>query len=155
VNPRRAFSRRASRFTGRVDRILGAFDPLRDIQMRGAPTVKSLLNRPEQLLYGRLVRAFPGHIVLSHVAMSRLVTVDFVVCRPDFTPLAVLEIDEVDAGGPARPERSRRKDQSLQAAGVKVIHLASHDLPDEAALRALVASHPLHVSTGELIRRAS
>lgn len=123
--------------------------------MSAAASVKSLLSRPEQLLYGRLVRAFPGHIILSHVAISRLVTVDFVVCRPDFTPLAVLEIDAVDASQQARPERSRRKDQGLQAAGVKVIHVAARDLPDEAALRALVASHPLHVSTAQLARRAS
>ena len=123
--------------------------------MRADPAVKSLLNRPEQILYGRLVRAFPGHVVLSHVAMSRLATVDFVVCRPDFTPLAVVELDDPESRQGAQRERSLRKDRSLQAAGVKVIHVPSADLPDEAALRALIASHPLHVSTDELVRRAS
>lgn len=123
--------------------------------MRATPAAKSLLNRPEQLLYGRLVRAFPGHIVLSHVAMSRLMTADFVICRADFTPLAVVEIDGRDPPPQAQRERNRRKDQSLQAAGIKVIHVAAADLPDEGALRALVASHPLHASTGELVRRAS
>lgn len=33
-------------------------------------TAKPLLSPPEQQLYGRLVRAFPGHIVLAQVALS-------------------------------------------------------------------------------------
>jgi hypothetical protein len=128
--------------------------------MRASLTAKSLLSRPQQLLYGRLVRAFPGHIILSQVAMSRLVRVDFVVCRSDFTPLAVFEVDHVAASGLSAPciarlARSRRKDHGLQAAGIKVIHVSEVDLPDEPALRALVASHPLNASTAELVRRAS
>jgi hypothetical protein len=39
-------------------------------------TAKPLLSRPEQLLYGRLVRAFPGHVVLAQVALSQLLVVD-------------------------------------------------------------------------------
>jgi hypothetical protein len=31
-----------------------------------------LLNRHEQVLYGRLVRAFPGHIILAQAELSRL-----------------------------------------------------------------------------------
>ncbi len=116
---------------------------------------KPLLTRPEQLLYGRLVRAFPGHVILSHVMLSRLLSVDFVVCRPDFTPLAAVEIDDLHSRPTPQRERSRRKDRSLQAAGVKVIHLSADDLPDETALRALVASHPLHACTEQLVRRAS
>src|ERR1700688_1097552 len=66
-------------------------------------TAKPLLSKPEQLLYGRLVRAFPGHIILAQVALSQLLVVrrdaagstqsisnrfrqlvaDFVVCAPD------------------------------------------------------------------------
>lgn len=114
-----------------------------------------LLNRSEQLLYGRLVRAFPGHIILSHMAISASFTADFVICKPDFTPLAVVEIDDV--APPKDPERetNRRQDLSLQAAGLKVIRLIVDDLPDEAALRALVAAHPLNRSTEQLMRRAS
>jgi hypothetical protein len=118
-------------------------------------TPQSLLNRLEQLLYGRLVRAFPGHIVLSHVALSRLLIVDFVVCRADFTPLAVFEVDDALVAHVAPRDLSLRKDQSLQALGFKVIHLSADDLPHEAALKALAASHPLHTSTAELVRRAS
>jgi len=114
-----------------------------------------LLSRPEQVLYGRLVRAFPGHIILSHMAISPLITADFVVCKPDFTPIAVVEIDEAVSREFAQREQDRRKELNLQAAGVKVIRLVVTDLPDEAALRALVAAHPLHRSTEQLVRRAS
>jgi hypothetical protein len=127
--------------------------------MRPTAAATPLLTRPEQLLYGRLVRAFPGHIILSHMALSRLLTAGFVVCRPDFTPLAVFEIDEVAAADAAahaaRRDSNRRKDKSLQAAGIKVIRLPAGDLPDEPALRALAAAHPLHSFTEQLVRRAS
>jgi uncharacterized protein (DUF58 family) len=126
--------------------------------MRATAAATPLLTRPEQLLYGRLVRAFPGHIILSHMALSRLLTAGFVVCRSDFTPLAVFEIDEAAADAAAhvaRRDRNRRKDKSLQAAGIKVIRLPVGDLPDEPALRALAAAHPLHSLTEQLVRRAS
>jgi hypothetical protein len=128
--------------------------------MRATAAATPLLTRPEQVLYGRLVRAFPGHIVLSHMALSHLLTADFVVCRSDFTPLVVFEIDEVAgaadaAAHAARRERNRRKDKSLQAAGIKVIHIPAGDLPEEPALRALAAAHPLHSSTEQLVRRVS
>ena len=141
---------------------------------------KPLLNRLEQLLYGRLVRAFPGHVVLAHVALSRLLAAgaagaasaasaaathtttsrfrglvaDFLVCRPDFTALAVVELDHAKARD-AQRGKDLRKTQLLHAAGIKVVHLPAHDIPKEAALKALVASLPLHSSTSQLLRRAS
>ncbi len=111
--------------------------------MLGNVVARALLGRAEQLLYGRLVRAFPGHIVLSQVALSRLLVLDrtdagvldFVVCRADFTALAVVELDH--------GEKDRSKDQYLQAAGLKVIRLQGVDIPDERALKALVGTLPV------------
>lgn len=143
--------------------------------MRANLAATPLLNRSEQLLYGRLVRAFPGHIILSRVELSRLLAgadfapprggevmsaprlpsiADFVVCRSDFSALAVVEIT-IEPPRDTERERNRRRDRRLQSAGIKVIRLACHDLPDEAALKALVAAHPLHASTEQLVRRAS
>jgi hypothetical protein len=150
----------------------------REICMRGHVAAKPLLNRPEQILYSRLVRAFPGHIVLSQVALCRLLTVegagtvagaggqaianrfrqmvaDFVVCRPDFTALAVVELDPCARPRDAERERDCRKDRFLQAAGVKVIRLPANDIPCESAIKALVASLPLNSSNAERVRRAS
>ncbi len=144
--------------------------------MCGIVAAKPLLSRPEQQLYGRLVRAFPGHVILAHVALSRLLVVDqaasvadaqpstnrhrqlvvdFVVCRPDFTALAVVEVDEGGKPREAQREKHRRKDQFLHAAGIKVVRVAAADIPNEPALKALVAALPLNSSAAQVMRRAS
>ena len=128
----------------------------------------ALLSRAEQTLYGRLVRAFPGHIVLSKVALSRLSSAapadgvaDFVVCRADFTAVAVVDLavsnDRLDDArrSDARRDDARRTDAQLQAAGVGVIRIPAADIPDERALRALVATLSLNGPTGRLARPAS
>jgi hypothetical protein len=132
--------------------------------------VEPLLGKPEQVLYGRLVRGFPGHLVLAHVALSRLLAVDakdtarhgvadFVVCRADFTPLAVFGFADRLAAQPAGPgvgdRVNSRRDQLLRAAGIKVIHLSVDDIPREPALKALVAALPVDPPASRLMRRAS
>lgn len=133
-------------------------------------TAEALLSKPEQMLYGRLVRGFPGHLVMAHVALSRLVAVettdtaqhavaDLVVCRADFTPLAVFSFATRRAAQPAGPAAGARadlrRDQLLRAAGIKVIHLPVDDIPREPALRALVAALPLDPEAPRLMRRVS
>ena len=138
-------------------------------------TAKPLLSRAEQVLYGRLVRAFPGHVILAQVALSQMLVVartgadgsaqsianrfrqlvaDFVVCTPDFTAVAVIELDDRSHHRNAQRERDRRKDQFLQAAGMKVIRIAVADIPGEAALKALVAAMPVTLPATQLARRA-
>ena len=115
--------------------------------MRGIDTAKSLLSRQEQHLYGRLVRAFPGHVILARVALSGLAELqsavaDFAICRPDFTVLAVVELGRVaDARDPPQA-RYRLKDPVRSSGGIKFIRVSADELPAEAALRALVAAVP-------------
>lgn len=123
--------------------------------MNGAVGAKPLLDKREQLLYGRLVRAFPGHVILANVALSRLVVAAFAVCKSDFTPVAVVELEDCAHAKGVSSERHRRKDQLIQAAGIKVIRLMANDIPSESALKALVAVLPLTASTSQLMRRAS
>jgi very-short-patch-repair endonuclease len=138
-------------------------------------TAKPLLSQPEQLLYGRLVRAFPGHVILAQVVLSQLLVVDradlngsahstadgfrqlvadFVVCAPDFTAVAVVELEDPAHARNAQRERDQRKDRFLQEAGIKVIRFTVSDIPSEAALRALVAAMPLTWAPTQLARRA-
>jgi len=117
------------------------------------------------MLYARLVRAFPGHVILAQVALSQLLIVegvqsrfrqlvaDFVVCKPDFSAVAVVELDDPGERTAASIEKNRRKDRFLHAASVKVIRVAPHDLPSEQGLKALVAVPP--PSAAPLMRRAS
>jgi hypothetical protein len=145
--------------------------------MTAAVAESPLLSRAQQILYGRLVRAFPGHVVLSQVAVSRLLAgrtagsggqpagtrfkdwvADFVVCKPDFTIVAVLELEGAATARQAQRTRDR-KDEALRAAGIKVVRLPGGDvladIPNESALKALVATLPLNSSTAQLMRRAS
>jgi hypothetical protein len=159
---------------------------------------RPLLSGLERRLYGRLVRAFPGHVILSQVAMSVLLpagsavaaaaldaahnaalaaplaadgqplhpwqpqaVASFVVCNPDFTPLAVIELDgpadivPQTHPGPGSPPDGEGQGRRLESAGIKRIRVAAGDLPSEAALKALVAALPLGSSPAERMRRAS
>jgi hypothetical protein len=128
------------------------------------------------MLYGRLVRAFPGHIVLAQVALSRLLTTDrpgaaatagaiggrpkhgvadFVILTAEFVAVAVLELDGRANARDGQRERDRRRDAALCAAGIKVVRLPVDDIPGESALKALVAALPLNAAAGPMMRRAS
>jgi very-short-patch-repair endonuclease len=123
--------------------------------MHGLVNAKPLLNPAQRMLYGRLVRAFPGHIIMARVALSRALVADFVVFRADFTALAAVELDDSAKARRASRERYRRRDQILQGAGIKVIRLPADDIPHESALKALVAALPLKATPEQLMRRAS
>jgi len=122
-----------------------------------------------------LVRAFPGHVILAQVALPRFLigdpvagtvldsspdrpgamVADFVICRPDFTAVAVVELGAAaGASGDARSDRRTPKEELLRSSGVKVLHVDAGDLPNEQALKALVAALPVQVSAPP-IRRAS
>jgi len=73
----------------------------------------------------------------------RQLVADLVVCAPDFTAAAVIELDDRSHGRRVQRERDQRKDQFLQAAGIKVVRIAVADMPNEAALRALVVVAPV------------
>jgi hypothetical protein len=128
------------------------------------------------MLFARLVRAFPGHVILAQVALSRLLVVDgttrsaegpgisnrfrqlvahFVVCKPDFSAVAVVELDDSPDRSGAALEKNRRKDRFLHAAGVKVVRVPSHDIPSELALKTLVAILPPNASAAQLMRRST
>jgi very-short-patch-repair endonuclease len=109
------------------------------------------LTQREQVLYWRLRKVLPEEIVLAQVAVSRILrvkkghnvrawmnrvdrmTVDFVVCLPDGTIVAAVELDDASHGSPVRIARDDKKNQALQAAGIKLLRYAN--VPDEDQLR--------------------
>ena len=120
---------------------------------------RTLLNESEQLLYARLVRAFPGHCILAKVAMLQLLSVEraptrrhsqydanqlrqlyaeIAVCAADFSVVAVIEVDRRMRQREAHRVRDRWKNELLRAAGIDVIRIPCTDIPSEAALGALV-----------------
>ncbi len=111
------------------------------------------LSAPEQVLYFRLIKALPEHIVLGQVQLSRLLGVkkgnntqawlnrinrmsaDFVVCNKDSTVVAVIELDDATHNGEKSQQRDAKKDKALAAAGIKVYRWQAKAIPDESQIK--------------------
>lgn len=118
---------------------------------------KRLLGEREQVLYWRLVGAFPNHVVLAQVSLSQLLGVekgttnrqaisnrfrqlcaDFVICERSFNAIAVVELDGMSHDHPRRADADLRKAQALQSAGINLVRVNVADMPDEVVLRAMI-----------------
>jgi hypothetical protein len=118
---------------------------------------KRPLSQPEQVLYHRLVKALPEHIVLAQVQVSRVLGVkkgfnfhewnnrinrlsyDFVVCGKDSTVLAAIELDDKSHEAESRAETDKKKEKATSAANVQLIRWHVKSLPDHAAIQAAFA----------------
>ena len=116
------------------------------------------LSQPEQVLYFRLVRALPDHIVLAQVQVSRVLGVkkgqnfhswnnrinrlsyDFVVCAKDSTVVVAIELDDKTHEGARRAETDAKKTKATQDAGLRMIRWNVKSLPDEATIKQALLS---------------
>ena len=119
------------------------------------------LSAVEQILYFRLTKALPDHIVLAQVQLSRLLGVkkgnnylawtnrinrmsaDFVVCTKDSTVLAVIELDDSTHNAKNRQEADAKKDKALGDAGVKIHRWNVKAIPNEATIKATLTPAPV------------
>jgi len=108
------------------------------------------LSAPEQVLYFRLCRALPVHIVLAQVGLSCFLGVkrgsnfqswynrinrmsaDFVVCAKDSRILAVIELDDSSHTKKTRKMADAKKDKALASAGIRIIRWNVKAIPSEA-----------------------
>ncbi|WP_072293073.1 DUF2726 domain-containing protein [Nitrosovibrio sp. Nv17] len=127
--------------------------------------VKRPLSTPEQILYHRLVKALPDHIILAQVQVSRVLGVnkgfnfhewnnrinrlsyDFVVCGKDAAVLAVIELDDKSHERAGRGDADRKKDRATEAAGVHMIRWHVKALPDQATIQAIITSQPVRLKS--------
>ena len=117
---------------------------------------KSLLSEREQTLYKRLEAVFPHHVILAQVALSQLIGVksgvpraqsirgryqqlvaDFVLCRPDFTVAAVIELDDSSHERAIQRNRDAKKTMAIESAGIRMVRLPAGAIPTETELRQL------------------
>jgi DNA polymerase/3'-5' exonuclease PolX len=121
------------------------------------------LSAPEQVLYFRLVKALPEHIILGQVQLSRILkvkkgnnaqawlnrinrmSVDFVVCNKDSSIVAVIELDDTSHNTEKRQHADAKKDKALTAAGIKIHRWNVKNIPNEDAIQAIFISQPLPV----------
>jgi len=121
--------------------------------------VKRLLTQPEQVLYHRLVKSLPNHIVLAQVQMSRVLGVkkgfrfhewnnrinrmsyDFVICDKAATAIAAIELDDKSHESEHRRDSDAKKSKATTAAGLRLVRWHVKSLPDELTIqRELVAN---------------
>ena len=120
--------------------------------------VKRPLTQPEQVLYHRLVKTLPDHIVLAQIQVSRVLGVkngsnfnewnnrinrlsyDFVVCGKDSTVLAAIELDDKSHESDRRRATDEKKNKATVDAGLRLIRWNVKALPDEAAIQAQLRS---------------
>ena len=120
--------------------------------------VRKPVSQPEQILYFRLVRALPDHIVLAQVQVSRVLGVkkgqnvatwnnrinrmsyDFVVCAKDSTVIAAIELDDRTHESARRASTDAKKNKATQDAGLRMIRWNVKSLPDEAAIKKAMLS---------------
>lgn len=122
------------------------------------------LSAPEQILYFRLVKALPDHIILGQVQLSRLLGVkkgnnaqawlnrinrmsaDFVVCNKDSSIVAVIELDDASHNGEKRQQADAKKDKALAAAGIKIHRWQAKNIPNGEVIQAIFMPQPVFVS---------
>jgi hypothetical protein len=114
--------------------------------------VKCLLTQPEQVLYHRLVKSLPNHVVLGQVQMSRVLGVkkgfrfhewnnrinrlsyDFVICDKASTVIAAIELDDKSHESDRRREADAKNTKATTDAGFRLVrwHVT---LPDELTIQ--------------------
>ena len=122
------------------------------------PVVASnLLTRREQSLYESLLGLYPNHKIFVQVALSQLIDVpedqperqsirnrfsqlvaDFVLCRPDLTVVAVIELDDRSHERRDRQDADARKTKALVDAGLRLVRIPAGNLPPEEELREII-----------------
>lgn|GEM_PF-1295376 len=116
------------------------------------------LTAVEQVLFHRLVQALPEHIVLAQVPMSQFLkvrkgqpvqewrnrisqkSVDFLVCKSNFTLVAAIELDDSTHSSIDREIADATKNRALAAAGVPLVRWHVAALPDFDAIRAMIGT---------------
>lgn len=117
---------------------------------------RQLMTPVEQSAYQTLIHALPEYCVFPQVQASRVLdtprnkdnyywfnfisrlSYDFVICRPDSTPIAIIEIDDSSHQLNTRQSTDNRKNKATQAAGIAVIRYPANKLPQTAEIKRLI-----------------
>ncbi|MDD2893321.1 MAG: DUF2726 domain-containing protein [Halothiobacillaceae bacterium] len=115
---------------------------------------KKPLSQPEQVLYFRLIKALPEHVVLAQVQLSRFLGIkkgnnyqswlnrinrmsaDFVICSKDFSVIAVIELDDSSHNKKDRQAADAKKDKALSSANIRIVRWHVKSMPDTATIQA-------------------
>lgn len=127
-----------------------------------------LLEKAEQELYRQLIQALPEYVILAQVQLSQLIkvksgynfgkwhnrinrmSVDFVICRQDFSPVAAIELDGKSHEHVIQARRDDKKEKALESAGIRLIRWKNYQIPDIATIRTIITkqNEPFNLEAG-------
>lgn len=110
------------------------------------------LTKTEQAFYRLLTHSLPGHIILAQVDIKRIVrtrrgkhrtnfnriaqlSLDFVICRQDFSVIAAVELDDRSHDGAKQRARDAKKDEVMKAIDVRLVRFDVRRYPSESDVR--------------------
>jgi very-short-patch-repair endonuclease len=118
---------------------------------------RGLMSEREKSLYQDLISLYPDHKSFVQVALSQLIDVarnhpdrmairgrfkqlvaDFVLCRPDLTIVAVIELDDRTHLRADRKMADARKSKALADAGLRLVRIPAGAIPPIGKLKALI-----------------
>jgi len=114
---------------------------------------KQIMTEPGQVLFKRLVEALPECVVFAQVPLSRFLqvepdfpqrewrdrigqmSVDFAVCLPDSTVVAVIDLNAGTYDHESPQSADRIKEKALESAGITLVRYKAQDLPGIVEIR--------------------
>lgn len=118
---------------------------------------KNPLTPTEALLYHRLIKTLPEYVVLAQVQLSSFLkvdetqtnyqnylkwfgyisqqSVDFLICRKDFSIVVAIELDDKSHNSANAIERDNKKTNNLDAAKVPLIRWHAERMPDTEMIK--------------------
>ena len=130
---------------------------------------KNPLTPTETIFYHRLVEALPEFIVLAQVQLSSFLkvdeaqtnyqnylkwfqpisqqSVDFLICKKDFSIVAAVELDDKSHLGAKAIERDNKKSNNLDAANVTLIRWHAEAMPEADIIKQTILKYALGIDS--------
>jgi len=118
---------------------------------------KAMLSARERSFHRLLVSQYPEHYIFAKLALSQLIEVlpdsahrelvgnlvkehvaAFVLCRTDYSVMAIIELDEGTRFAPGMQAREAHTAKALQSAGLRLVRIPPGPLPEGADLRLVI-----------------
>jgi hypothetical protein len=130
---------------------------------------RPIMSKREREWHQAMLRACPGHHVFAQVALSQLIALepdvarptalrnhfqqlvaDFVICKPDYDVLAVIEVDDSSHDRASRRDADGRKQKAIECAGFRFVRIPGRSRASEAAVRQLLGLESAETAAAKL-----
>lgn len=117
---------------------------------------RPIMSQTELHVYDLLLQSLPNHMIFAQVQASRIIAVpkgkkslywfnfisrlsyDFVICRPNGTPIAAIEIDDRSHNAPKRIATDLKKNKATETAGIAILRWPVNNIPPKHHIHKLI-----------------